>query len=144
MRRLAEEMDRLFGDVRLGAASLLPPWESREAGDVAWLPKIEIAERGGKLVVRADVPGLAKDDVRVEVDDEVLRIEGERRREREEKRKGFYHSERTYGRFYREIPLPEGADPEQARASFKNGVLEVTIPAPPRAGKGRRVPVDEE
>ena len=81
--------------------------------------------------------------MKVEVSDDVLRIEGERRQEREEKRKGVYRSERSYGRFYREVPLPEGIDPEQAKASFKNGVLEVTMPAPPRAAKGRRVPIEE-
>ncbi|HLK10795.1 MAG TPA: Hsp20/alpha crystallin family protein [Candidatus Binatia bacterium] len=144
MRRFAEEMDRLFGEFRFGPSSLLPrlelPWEGREG---EWLPSLEVAERGGKLVVRADLPGLAKDDVRVEVRDDALCIEGERRQEREEKRKGLYRSERTYGRFYREVPLPEGVDPEQATASFKNGVLEVTMPAPPRPAKGKRVPIEE-
>ncbi len=147
MRRFADEMDRLFGDFRFGSAPQVPrlelPWKSREAGESAWLPSLEVTERGGKLVVRADVPGLTKDDVKVEVSDDVLRIEGERRQEREDKRKGVYRSERTYGRFYREVQLPEGVDPEQAKASFKNGVLEVTMPAPPRAAKGWRVPVEE-
>ena len=147
MRRFAEEMDRLYGDFRFGGAPQVPrlelPWKSRESGESAWLPSLEVTERGGKLIIRADVPGLTKDDVKVEVSDDVLRIEGERRQEREDKRKGVYRSERTYGRFYREVPLPEGVDPEQATASFKNGVLEVTMPAPPPAAKGRRVPVEE-
>ena len=147
MHRFADEMDRLFEDFRLGSSSLLPrfdlPWESREAAEGAWLPSLEVTERGGKLVVRADLPGLTKDDVKVEVRDDALCIEGERRQEREDKRKGLYRSERTYGRFYREVPLPEGIDPEQAKASFKNGVLEVTMPAPPRPAKGRQVPIEE-
>jgi HSP20 family protein len=147
MRRFAEEMDRFFADFRLGSSSLLPrpelPWASREATPGEWFPSLEIAERGGKLVVRADLPGLTKDDVKVELREDVLCIEGERRHEREEKRKGFYRSERTYGRFYREVPLPEGIDAEQAKATFKNGVLEVTMPAPPRPAKGRRVPIEE-
>jgi HSP20 family protein len=146
MRRFAEEMDRLFGQFRFGASSLLPrfelPWKGRPGGEGAWLPSLEVAKRGGKLVVRADLPGLTRNDVKVEVRDDVLCIEGERRQEREEKRKGLYRSERTYGRFYREVPLPEGTDPEQAKASFRNGVLEVTMPAPPRAAKGRRVPIE--
>jgi HSP20 family protein len=147
MRRFAEEMDRLFEDFRSGSPALPPrfdlPWKSREGGEGDWLPSLEVSERGGKLVVRADLPGLTKDDVKVEVRDDVLTIEGERRQEREEKRKGLYRSERTYGRFYREVPLPEGIDPEQAQASFKNGVLEVTMPAPPRPAKGRQVPIDQ-
>jgi HSP20 family protein len=145
MRHFAEEMDRLFGDFRLGIpfrpARFDVPWD-RRGGEAAWLPSLEIVERGGKLVIRADVPGLTKDDVKVEIRDDALTIEGERRQEREEKRKGVYRSERSYGRFYREVPLPEGTDVAQAKASFKNGVLEVTIPAPPRAEKGRRVPVE--
>lgn len=144
MRRLAEEMDRVLEPLRCGTPSLLSrfdlPWEARES---AWLPNLEIAERGGRLVVRADLPGLTKDDVKVELRDDALCIEGERRQEREEKRKGLYRSERTYGRFYREVPLPEGVDPERATASFKNGVLEVTMPAPPRQAKGRRVPIEQ-
>src|SRR5579883_1343539 len=101
MRRFAEEMDRLFEDLRLGSSSLLP--------------RLEVTERGGKLVVRADLPGLTKDDVKVEVREDNLCIAGERRQEREEKRKGFYRSERSYGRFYREVPLPEGVDASRRR-----------------------------
>ena len=68
---------------------------------------------------------------KVEIDDDVLTIEGERRQEREENRGGVYHSERSYGRFSRAIPLPEGAIPESAKATFKDGVLEITIQTPP-------------
>jgi HSP20 family protein len=147
MRRVAEEMNHLFEDFGLGSPSLLPrfefPWDTREGRQGEWLPRLEVTARGGNLIVRADLPGLTKNDVEVEVRDDVLTIEGERRHEREEKRKGFYRSERTYGRFYREVPLPEGVDPAQAKASFKNGVLEVTMPAPPRPAKGRQVPIEE-
>jgi HSP20 family protein len=142
MRRFAEEMDRFFEDFRLGFPRLDLPWWGTEAGEAAWSPPLEVVERGGNLVVRAELPGLTKDDVKVEVREDALAISGERRHEREEKRRGFYRSERTYGSFYREIPLPEGVDPEQAKASFKNGVLEVTVPAPPRAAKGRRIPIE--
>jgi HSP20 family protein len=147
MRRFAEEMDRLFADFGVGASSLLPrlelPFERAGAAPAAWSPTVEVAERGGKLVVRADLPGLSKNDVQVEVTEDEIRIRGERRHEREEKRKGFYRSERSYGSFYRAIPLPEGVDPEQAKASFRNGVLEVTLPAPPAPAKGRRIAIEE-
>ena len=144
MRRFAEEMDRLFEEFRFGASSLFPhvdlPWEG---GEAAWAPAVEVTERGGKLVVRADLPGLGKNDVKVEVRDDAVCIQGERRQEREEKRKGVYRSERTYGSFYREIPLPEGTDAAQAKASFRNGVLEVTMPAPPKPAKGHPVQIEE-
>lgn len=139
MRRFVDEMDRAFGFPSLPRLEM--PWA---AGDVAWMPAVEMTERGGKLIVRAELPGLTKDDVKVDVDEDRLRIQGERREERKEKRKGFYRTERRYGSFHREIPLPPGADPEQAKATFRDGVLEVTIPAPPAAAGGRRVPIEHE
>jgi HSP20 family protein len=147
MRRLTEEMDRLFDDFRLGFPFRmprlgLPPFEGFGAGGGVWAPSVEVAERGGKLVIRADLPGLTRNDVKVEVRDDRLCIQGERRQERESKGKGFFRSERSYGSFYREVPIPEGANVEEAKASFRNGVLEVTLPAPP-APKGRRVPIEE-
>ena len=147
MRHFAEQMDRLFEDFRLGLPFRAPrgPAASRDAGrpgEGLWAPSVEVAERGGKIVIRADLPGLTKNDVKVELHDDRLSIQGERRQERESKDKGVYRSERSYGRFYREIPLPEGTDPEQAKASFRNGVLEVTVPAPPTV-KGRRVPITD-
>src|SRR5215470_759705 len=98
MRRFTERMDRLFEDFRLGVPRLGLPLEGREVG---WMPSVEVVERGGRLVVRADLPGLTKDDVKVEVRDDALCIQGERRQERKEKRQGIYRSERTYGSFYR-------------------------------------------
>jgi HSP20 family protein len=151
MRRMAEEMDRLFdqfGFPRTGTALAprLGSWFDDDlwtGGDgstlpTLWSPQVETFRRGDKLVVRADIPGVQKDDVHVDVESDVLTISGERRDEQEEDRDGFYRSERSYGRFHRAIPLPEGVDPEQCEASFKDGVLEVTLPAPkqePRRGK---------
>jgi HSP20 family protein len=137
MRRLAEEMDRIFDEFR----SSFPRFEfPRPLAE--WAPAVEVSERGGNLVVRAELPGLSRNDVKVEVREDVLAIQGERRHEREERKKGVFRSERSYGSFYREIPLPEGIDPAAAKATFKNGVLEVTMPAPPRPAKGRRVPIE--
>jgi HSP20 family protein len=143
MRQLAEEMDRLFEDMRLG----VPPrfdleLEAPEIAEAEWLPSVEVTEHGGRLVVRADLPGLTKDDVHVEVCDDAISIRGERLQEREDQGKGSYRSERSYGSFYREILLPDGIDPDRATASFRNGVLEVTLPAPPRPAKSRTVPID--
>ena len=117
--------------------------ESRRGGTstpALWMPQIETFQRGDQFVVRADLPGMRKEDVDIELTDDALIIQGERREEHQEDREGYYRSERTYGSFYRLVPLPEGAIPESAKASFNNGVLEVTIQAPPhevKAGSAR-------
>jgi HSP20 family protein len=147
MRNLAEEMDRLFDDFfgwsGLGGArrpGLLSGFRDLGRTDV-WYPQVEVRERDGKLLVRADLPGLKKEDVRVEIQDNALILEGERRQESEQKEEGFYRSERTYGRFYRAIPLPEGVDPDKAQAHFKDGVLEIDIPVPESQTRGRKVEI---
>jgi HSP20 family protein len=134
MRRFADQMDRAF-------ASGMWPEFGREGGGI-WSPAIDVSERDGKIVVRADLPGLKKDDVKVEAVDNAVIIQGERRQEQEEHKGGYHRSERKYGSFYRSIPLPEGAQTEQARAEFRDGVLEVSIPAPASQKRGREVPIE--
>ena len=127
VRRFVDEVDRLAEDFGVGRG-LFSSLERGLPGG-AWSPQVEMFERDGELVLRADLPGLSKDDVKVELADNAVTITGERRDEREEKREGFYSSERSYGRFYRRLPLPQGVNTEDARASFHDGVLEVTMPA---------------
>jgi len=138
MRRMAEDMDRMFDNFSLGRSALSSPtfgtdrdsWRRTTPSLTEWAPQVEVFRKDDKLVVRADLPGLNKDDVTVEVDNDVLTISGERREEREENRDDYYRSERSYGQFYRAIPLPDGIDDSKCDASFKDGVLEVTFPAP--------------
>ena len=137
VKRFGEEMDRLFGDFGLDR-NWIPPALTGEAGRT-WAPQVEIFERDGELVVRADLPGLKKEDVKVELTDEGLTIEGERRGGHDEKGNGYFRSERSYGKFYRRLPLPEGADAQKANAAFQNGVLEITLPAPARTGNKPRL-----
>jgi HSP20 family protein len=94
-------------------------------------------------VVQADLPGLDKDDLHVEVRDDVITIRGERRHEHKERREGCLHSEQSCGTFHRSIRLPEGVDAAKAEATFRNGVLEITMPAPKIEGAVDRFqPVD--
>jgi HSP20 family protein len=130
LRHFREEMDRIFG-TGTGWAPV----------ETIWRPAIEMKQEKGTLRVTAELPGLAKEDVKVTVTGDVLAIEGERKKEKEEKREGYFHSERSYGRFYRSIPLPEGASLEKAAANFNNGVLEVTVPIPEVREKTTNIPV---
>jgi HSP20 family protein len=129
MRRLTDEMDRAF--YAFGGQEL-----------DAWSPAIDVREHEGNLVVHADLPGLNKDDVKLDVTEDALVIQGERKREHEEQQGGHYRSERSYGSFYRSIPLPEGANVEQAKANFDNGVLEISIPIPEGKRKSRSIPIE--
>lgn len=107
-----------------------------------WAPQVEVFERGENLVIRADLPGLSREDVDVEVEDDALIIRGHRHNEFEDQREGYYRSERGYGSFYRVIPLPDGVDAEKCNATFRDGVLEVTLPRPEqRRQSPRRVTI---
>ena len=144
MRRFGEEMDRLFADFDLGR-DWLGPVLSGEVARGMWTPQVEMIQHDGKLVVRADLPGLTKDDVKVQLTDDAIIIEGERRGEKEEKREGYYRSERSYGKFYRRLPIPEGVEVKNANATFNNGVLEITMQAPKREQqKPRRLEIRGE
>jgi HSP20 family protein len=103
------------------------------ATETAWMPKIDIYREKDNLMVKADLPGLTKDDVEVLVDNGKLLIKGERKEEKETKEEDFYRCERSYGSFYRHIPLPEGVDLEKVHAKVTEGVLEVTVPLPAAA-----------
>jgi HSP20 family protein len=95
-----------------------------------WVPSMDLVETDGELVLRADLPGMAKDDVELEIKDGVLTVSGERKAEHEEKSEGYYRVERAFGRFSRSLTVPDGIDAEAITADFDNGVLEVRIPKP--------------
>lgn len=140
MRRMQEDMDRLFGD--FGTGRFASPIGSEFS---EWAPAIEVFQRGNELVVRADVPGLSRNDLAVEVADDTLTIRGERKYEHEDEREGMFRSERSYGSFCRVVPLPEGTVADSAKAKFNNGVLEIVMQAPPNeVRRGRQIEIGEE
>ena len=133
--QLRREMDRLFEDFfraplvgGIALSSNTPGW-----------PSLEVKESGDQVTVTAELPGLTESDIEVTVDDGVLTLRGEKRSEHDEKDQGW--SERYYGRFERSVVLPEGADEENCRAEFRNGVLTVRMPKAQRTARGRRIPV---
>ena len=140
MRRFTTDMERMFEG--FGGFNF-PTFFKKELENAEWAPQIEVLHNKEQFMVRADLPGLTKDDVKVEATDDMLSISGERKEEKEEKREGFYRSERSYGSFYRKIPLPEGAKTENAAATFHNGVLEITMPAQKAEMPTRKLEIKE-
>jgi HSP20 family protein len=132
MRRFSEEMDHLFHNA-FG--------RPQGGGAMAWSPAIDVKESNGNVEVVAELPGVKKEDVRVECTAEGLILEGEKRDEHEETHGGVHRVERSYGRFYRMVPLPPSADPEKAQADFKDGLLRIRIPLQEGKQKRRSIPI---
>jgi len=119
----SQQLNRLFGTV----------FDTPAGGQLAqrrWIPAMDLVEDGEHYVLRADLPGLSEKDIKIELDDRVLTVSGERRSESEQRNGGYHRVERASGRFSRSLTLPEGIDHDAIEARFENGVLEVSIPKP--------------
>ncbi|HUB72508.1 MAG TPA: Hsp20/alpha crystallin family protein [Solirubrobacteraceae bacterium] len=127
LQTIQQEMNRLFGtffDSQAGNGSV------QGAPSRRWIPAMDLLEEGDRYVLRADLPGVREQDVKVELEENVLTVSGERRSEEEERKQGYHRVERASGSFSRSLVLPEGVDPQQIRARIENGVLEVSVPKP--------------
>ena len=120
---LRMRFDRLFGDLA----------DARGARN--WMPAVDVVRHDGDLVLRADVPGITPEEVKIEVEDDILTISGEHEEASEEKDKEYVRRERRYGSFSRSMALPAGVDPKAIKAETKDGVVEVTIPLPAQSSK---------
>jgi HSP20 family protein len=129
------EMNRLFNSFFESASP-----SNGGASVRRWIPAMDLVEHDDNFVLRADLPGLTEDDVKIEVEDNVLTVSGERKFEHEDRKDGFYRLERASGAFRRSLTLPEGVDPEKIDASFEHGVLEVRVPKPEQR-KPRKVTI---
>lgn len=135
---LHREVNRLFDDVFRGFA--VPSLGG--AGSLAW-PHVELGETAKDIRVTAELPGLNEKDVDISLEEGVLTLRGEKRSEVEDKERGY--SERSYGRFERRIGLPKGIDRERSNATFRNGVLTVTLPKTEAANENvRRIPINAQ
>ena len=117
IERIRREFDRLLEE-------LVP----REEGERVFAPVVDVYETDQELVVKAELPGVKKENVEVSIRDNALYIRGEKKEDREEKTKAYHRVERVYGRFERVLPLPTDVKVESAKAEFKDGVLEIRIP----------------
>lgn len=141
LARLRDEMDglfeRFFGDA--WGTSMIESLPAR----LGWGPRIDLAESENEITVKAELPGVEAGEVNVEVVGSMLTIRGEKKQEKEEKRGGYHYVERQYGSFNRSIQLPTTVDQDQVAATFKNGVLTITMPKRPDA-KAKRITVKSE
>jgi HSP20 family protein len=141
IRQMTTELDRMFDDWSL-TRSPFGRFTSEDA--TGWSPTVDVVEKDNRLVTRVDLPGVKKEDVKVEVTDGHLAVSGERKRESEEKKDNFYRCEREFGSFYRAVPLPEGVKLEDVKATFADGVLEISVPLPPTPRSSvRKVEIEE-
>ncbi|OGS93075.1 MAG: heat-shock protein Hsp20 [Gallionellales bacterium GWA2_59_43] len=119
---VSNRLNRLFG------RSTLPVESDREMLSMAdWMPSVDISETDNSYLVKAEIPGVNKDDVKVTIEDGMLTIQGERKQEQEEMGKKYHRIERSYGCFMRSFRVPDDADDSAAKAEFKDGMLNITL-----------------
>jgi len=129
LREMREQMDRLLGSFMMGR------------GGMEWVPAVDITERPNELVLTAELPGMRREDIEIELENNVLTIRGEKKAEHEEKGEERYVFERQFGSFARSFTLPRTVDPDRIHARFENGVLTVKMPKS-EAAKGRKIDVE--
>jgi HSP20 family protein len=140
LRRFSEDVDRFFDGFMGFGRSDWPSWPDDLMSSTKW-PQLEVSREGNKLIIQADIPGIKKEDVKIDLRENELCISGERRSETQRNEGGYYQSERSYGSFRRTVPLPRGVKPDGASATFENGVLRIELEAPPEGAQGRRIEV---
>ncbi len=133
LRSMHNEMDRLF-ERFFGLE--IPGRETK-----VWMPSIESFVKDGKLVVRAEIPGVDPKDLDVSMTEHELVIKGERKHEKETKEENYAYREIAYGAFERHLPLPEGVKADELKAKFSNGILEITVPVP-TISKARKIEIE--
>jgi HSP20 family protein len=129
MERFLDHATRGFGDWPWGPMMhrrFLPVVPRMER----WVPEVDIVEEEGRIVVKADLPGMKREDIEVAVEGDMLAIRGHRKEEKEVKEENYYRAERATGEFYRAFTLPEGVDPDAVEATYTDGVLEIRLPRP--------------
>jgi HSP20 family protein len=129
VERFFERTMREFGGWPFGRAThrhFFPFYQRAER----WIPEVDVLEQEGELVVKADLPGMKREDIEVGVEGEMLVIRGHRAEEKEVKEENYYCAERATGEFYRAFSLPEGVDADRIQATYEDGVLEVKVPRP--------------
>lgn len=151
MKRMQREMDTLFGfnqrqqqQQRLegGSGSNSSALTTTSSfNNNLWRPLCDVKETDKELLVHAELPGVKKEDIHIELQNGILTISGERKEEKKEEKEKYHRVERNYGRFARSVAVPEGVTEDQVKAKIENGVLEVAIPKPPAKPAPKQIPI---
>ncbi len=123
LESLERRFEDMFGPSHFPFLARRAPWH-----DIGWTPAVEVFDKGDRLVVKAEIPGMKEEDIDVSVEDNTLTLRGERKAETEVNEEDYYCCERSYGTFFRSMPLPSKVDAEKIEANYEDGVLEVTLP----------------
>ena len=135
---IRDEVNRLFDNFFTGL-----PERRRGLLEGEWAPSIDVAETDNEVVVTAELPGVKQDDVDITITDDVLTLKGEKKEEKEVKEKNYHRIERSYGSFQRSVSLPAGVQADKAKATYKDGVLHITVPTAEEA-KPKQIKINVE
>lgn len=133
--RVFPEMSRLFEDFFNDL-----PWMATMPRTEGWVPAVDIFEKDGNLILRAELPGMNEKDIDVKLEGNILTLKGERKLDSEEKKHNYHRVESFYGAFTRSFTLPDTVDTDKIKADYKNGILTVSIPQRPEV-RPREIPV---
>ena len=127
LRRMDRELNHILSSTSEGQSST-----ANNEAITLWAPTCDVSETEKDVVVRAELPGVQKENINIELKDNVLTLSGERKQEKKEENERWHRTERSFGKFVRSMRVPENVTQEQIRAKFDNGMLEVTFPKPPQ------------
>jgi HSP20 family protein len=142
MVSIQDEVNRLFDDFFGRSVGSIGPL-ARPEWEVAWSPSVDVSETKDNVIVNAEIPGMSKEDVKVSVQDNILTLSGEKKQENEEKNANYHRIERTYGSFRRSFTLPTPVESDKVKATYKDGILRITLPKTEEV-KAKEIPISIE
>jgi HSP20 family protein len=137
MMNIQDEMNKLFDDF-LGRPLMRTEWS-----EGVWNPSVDVSETKDNVLIKAEMPGLIKDDVKISVQDNMLTLSGEKKQEKEEKETNYHRIESSYGAFSRSFTLPTSVKSDKIKATYKDGVLSITLPKIEEV-KAKEIPINIE
>ena len=143
VRDIQRQMDSVFNDFWGGDQRLARRQGGQGGGLETWAPVVDMRESDNSFIIHAELPGIKKEDISLDLNDNVLTLTGERKEKKKEENERVYRVERTYGKFSRTFTLPKNADTSKILANFQDGVLELNIPKSLAKLEGKRIPIQD-